>query len=149
MTSMQDLDQIRLREYGGYANFAIRLHAHWHFVGYLQVANSFLSRLLGWRRLVQQQALAIPQHRSVGLWLPRCRAVQSFFMREPLQLVWLDGEQKVLKVEDLLPNRVRYCWQACSVIELPSQALGTLTARHAAVKLQGLKTSKQQLGAHS
>ncbi|MCH8502074.1 MAG: DUF192 domain-containing protein [Aliidiomarina sp.] len=153
MTRLDNYDHIRLREYGGYANFAIRLDAQWHFVGYLQVANSFLSRLLGWRRLVRQQTAAIPQHRSVGLWIPRCRAVQSFFMRQSLQLVWLDNQQQVLKVEDLQPNRVCYCWRADSVIELPSQALTTLSARHAAIQMlesmPGAKPCAKQVGAQS
>lgn len=149
MTRLSNFDHIRLREYGGYANFAIRLDTRWYFVGYLQVANSFLNRFWGWRQLLRQQAAVTPQHRSVGLWLPRCRAVHSFFMRQPLQLVWLDGEQQVLKVEDLLPNRVRYCWQACSVIELPSQALKTLTARHGALQLPDSNLSELQGGAQS
>ena len=74
------------------------------------VARSPLARLLG---------LALrrrpPDH---ALLLPRCRSVQTFGMRFPLDLVWLDGAGRVVRVDEAVPPwRVRSCRVADAVLE--------------------------------
>jgi len=74
------------------------------------VARSRRARLLG---------LALrrrpPAH---ALLLPRCRSVHTFGMRFPLDLVWLDRDGRVLRVDEAVPPwRVRSCRHAAAVLE--------------------------------
>jgi uncharacterized membrane protein (UPF0127 family) len=59
---------------------------------------------------------------AAALEIPRCRSVHTFGMRFPLDLVWLDGSRRVVRVDrDVPPWRVRSCRQARSVLELDSR----------------------------
>jgi uncharacterized membrane protein (UPF0127 family) len=76
------------------------------------VANTFRARLLG---------LALrstpPDH---ALLLPRTRAVHTFGMRFDLDLYWLDGRGKPLRVDRAVPpRRLRWCAGAAAVLEAP------------------------------
>ena len=56
-----------------------------------------------------------------ALELPRCRSVHTFWMRFPLDLVWLDADGGVVRVdEDVPPRRSRACRDARSVLETRS-----------------------------
>lgn len=69
-----------------------------------------------WRRLV---GLAFAAPRG-PLEIPRCRSVHTFGMRYALDLVWLDAQRRVVRVDRAVPpRRVRCCRRARSVIELP------------------------------
>jgi uncharacterized protein len=60
------------------------------------------------------------------LEIPRCRSVHTFGMRFALDLVWLDGDGAVVRVDRAVPpRRVRVCWAARSVVELPAALDGT------------------------
>jgi uncharacterized membrane protein (UPF0127 family) len=55
----------------------------------------------------------------VGLELPRCRSVHTLGMRFALDLIWLDGDGAVVRVDRAVPpNRLRSCRRARSVVEL-------------------------------
>jgi len=57
---------------------------------------------------------------SEALHIPRCRSVHTFGMRFPLDLVWLDREGELLRVDrDVPPRRLRTCLRARSVVETP------------------------------
>jgi uncharacterized protein len=72
-----------------------------------------LARLLG---LAGLHARALPP--ATALHLPRTRSVHTFAMRFPLDLVWLDGDGVVIRVDRAVaPNRVRLCLRARSVLE--------------------------------
>jgi uncharacterized membrane protein (UPF0127 family) len=64
-----------------------------------------------------------------GLWIVPCESVHSFFMKFPIDLVYLDRGHKVLKVRHrMAPWRVSACLAAHSILELPAgtvQATGT------------------------
>jgi uncharacterized membrane protein (UPF0127 family) len=54
------------------------------------------------------------------LLIPRCRSVHTFGMRFALDLVWLDDQARVLRVDrGVGPGRVRSCRAAAAVLELP------------------------------
>jgi uncharacterized membrane protein (UPF0127 family) len=59
--------------------------------------------------------------RGTGLLLPRTRSVHTFGMRVALDLVWIDGDERVVRVDRAVPpGRVRACRAASAVIELPA-----------------------------
>lgn len=64
-----------------------------------------------------------------GLWIVPCESVHTFFMRFPIDLVYLDRKNKVKKVRSNVgPWRISACLSAHSVIELPAgTVLSSLT----------------------
>jgi uncharacterized protein len=56
-----------------------------------------------------------------GLWIVPCESVHTFFMRFPIDLIYLDKEHRVRKVRSAVPAwRLSACLFAHSVIELPA-----------------------------
>jgi uncharacterized protein len=59
---------------------------------------------------------------GVALEIPRCRSVHTFGMRFALDLCWLDGERRVVRIDRAVPPcRLRSCRQARSVLEFDSR----------------------------
>jgi hypothetical protein len=60
-----------------------------------------------------------------GLWIVPCESVHTFFMKFPIDLVYLDKRHKVRKARSAVrPWRLSACLLAHSVLELPA---GTIT----------------------
>lgn len=58
---------------------------------------------------------------SEGLWINPCMAVHTIGMRFPIDVVFLDRHQAVIRVvANLPPYRFAICWRASSVVELPA-----------------------------
>ena len=58
-----------------------------------------------------------------GLWIVPCESVHTFFMKFPIDLVYLDKEKKVRKVRHRVPPwRLSICLSAHSILELPAGA---------------------------
>ena len=56
-----------------------------------------------------------------GLWIVPCESVHTFFMKFPIDLVYLDKRRKVRKVRNAVPPwRLSACFAAHSVLELPA-----------------------------
>ena len=56
-----------------------------------------------------------------ALELPRCRSVHTFWMRFELDLVWLDGDGRVVRIDAAVPRRrTRSCRHAAAVVETRS-----------------------------
>ena len=56
-----------------------------------------------------------------GLWILPCESVHTFFMKFPIDLVYLDKRRKVRKVRHAVPAwRLSACLTAHSVLELPA-----------------------------
>jgi len=56
-----------------------------------------------------------------GLWIAPCESVHTFFMRFPIDLVYLDRKYIVKKVKSGVgPWRLSGCFSARSVLELPA-----------------------------
>jgi uncharacterized membrane protein (UPF0127 family) len=78
------------------------------------IATKLRARLLGLAFLSRNDA-------GPGLLLPRSRSVHTFGMRFPLDIVFLDGEGKVVELRRAVPpGRVLRCGGARQVLELPS-----------------------------
>lgn len=80
----------------------------------LVLAQSFYQRILGLHgcaNLTEQ----------TGLWIVPCRSVHTLGMAYPIDLLYLDAEDQIIKcIDTLLPNRCSVCWAAASVVELPA-----------------------------
>ncbi len=56
-----------------------------------------------------------------GLWIVPCESVHTFFMKFPIDLVYLDKKRKVRKVRHAVPAwRLSACLTAHSILELPA-----------------------------
>lgn len=56
-----------------------------------------------------------------GLWIVPCESVHTFFMRFPIDLVYLDRENRIRKVRSGVGAwRMSACFSAHSVLELPA-----------------------------
>jgi hypothetical protein len=56
-----------------------------------------------------------------GLWIRPCEAVHTFWMRFPIDLVYLDRKNRIRKLVSAVPPwRLSACLRAHSVLELPS-----------------------------
>ena len=66
-----------------------------------------------------------------GLWIVPCESVHTFFMKFPLDLIYLDRKKKVKKIRgNVGPWRLSACLSAHSILELPAGTLeSTLTQR--------------------
>jgi uncharacterized membrane protein (UPF0127 family) len=71
------------------------------------------------RGLAKLDAQALPA--DVALLFERCRSVHTIGMRFDLDLVWLDGDSAVVRVDRAVaPRRVRTCLAARDVVEAPA-----------------------------
>jgi len=81
----------------------------------VRVACDPLARLLGLAGLSTPPA-------GCALLLPRTRSIHTCGMRFALDLVWLDGDGRIVRVDRTVPPwRVRACRTARAVVELPSR----------------------------
>jgi uncharacterized membrane protein (UPF0127 family) len=81
----------------------------------VRVAADPLARLVGLAGLR-------PLPPGIGLLLPRTRSVHTLGMRFALDLVWLDGDGRVVRVDRAVPPwRAHGCRAASQVVELPSR----------------------------
>jgi uncharacterized membrane protein (UPF0127 family) len=63
-----------------------------------------------------------------GLWIVPCESVHTFFMKFPIDLVYLDRACRVRKLRSAVaPWRLSACLSAHSILELPA---GTIRATH-------------------
>lgn len=78
-------------------------------------ADGFFARLKG---LMFEPSIAP----DAGLWITPCRTIHTFFMRFPIDAIFLDREMRVVKLcPDLRPNRIgAFCFGATSVLECES-----------------------------
>jgi uncharacterized membrane protein (UPF0127 family) len=59
-----------------------------------------------------------------GLWIIPCESIHTFFMQFPIDLVYLDRENRIKKLKNAVPPwRLSACFFAHSVLELPAGAI--------------------------
>ncbi len=81
----------------------------------LKVAKTIKDRLVG---LLSYQSLPSDQ----ALWIHRCNSIHTFFMKFPIDCVFLDSGMTVKAIKkEVKPNRlILPIWGASSVIEMTS-----------------------------
>lgn len=82
-----------------------------------------------------------------GLWIVPCQSVHTFFMRFPIDLVYLDSRKRVRKVKSAVgPGRISFCLTAQSVIELPAGTiLETQTQRGDLLQIELVESSQPEV----
>jgi uncharacterized protein len=59
-----------------------------------------------------------------GLWITPCESVHTFFMKFPIDLVYVDKKRRVRKVRKAVPPwRLSACLTAHSILELPASTV--------------------------
>jgi uncharacterized membrane protein (UPF0127 family) len=87
----------------------------------LRIADRFTSRLRG-------LMLAPPLAPNEGLLLTRCGSIHSAFMRQAIDVVYLDRSGTVMRcVEKLEPWRASMGWRAAQVLELAAGSIARYT----------------------
>ncbi len=82
----------------------------------IDVADNSAKRRTG---LLKHERLAAGE----GLWIVPCESVHTFFMKFPIDLVYLGKDRKVRKVRHAMkPWRLSACLTAHSILELPAGA---------------------------
>lgn len=83
----------------------------------LRVADSHLQRLMG---LMSTSSSSFQS--GCGLWINPCHGIHTMFMRFPIDVLYLDREQRVMRVEDnVRPWRVSpVIIESATVLELPA-----------------------------
>jgi len=104
---------------------AVNLRTHKVLATDVKVAVNLFTRmkgLLGKKELPQGEAL----------WIKPCFSVHTFFMKFPIDVLFLNKKNKVIAVvTDLIPNRMTRLYpQSFSVLELPT---GTIAATNTEV----------------
>lgn len=93
-------------------------------VGNLTIAESLLARMKG---LLGKSSLQADE----GLLIRPCKGIHTLGMKFPIDVIFLDGENRVLaSIQDLKPNRItRLHFKAAGVIELPSGTAGACSVK--------------------
>jgi len=80
----------------------------------VRVAESLSSRAVGLLRTPRLMA-------GEGLWLTPCTSVHTWFMRYPIDILFIDADYRVLALQSLSPWRFsRWITKSHGVLELPS-----------------------------
>jgi uncharacterized membrane protein (UPF0127 family) len=85
-------------------------------------ANTRAARMKGLAKLDEMPA-------ATALHIPRCRSVHTFTMRFPLDLIWLDRDGHVVRIDPQVPpRRMKSCLRARSVVEARGGTADTFLA---------------------
>lgn len=80
-----------------------------------------LEEARSWRARTIGLALRVELEPGHGLLLGRCRSVHTFGMRFDIDILFLDGSGRVLRLDQgVRPRRVRFCRRARAVVEVGS-----------------------------
>jgi len=90
-----------------------------------QTRNTLLGETVDVADTSEKRRVGLLKHTSLkpgtGLWIVPCESVHTFFMKFPIDLVYLDKKRRVLKVRDSVPAwRLSACLRAHSILELPA-----------------------------
>lgn len=92
------------------------------------VADTFFSRLKGLLG-------SVPLSNGEGLLLVGEKSIHTFFMTFPIDVIYIDGQKKVIRIDDnVVPNRIgKYVSESRYILEVP---IGTIEESHTCVNDQ-------------
>lgn len=78
-----------------------------------------------WSRLIGLMFRAEPPQKAKGLLLHPCNSIHTFFMRYPLDVVFMDSDNKIVKIiRSIKPWRMTWIYfRASKTLELPAGEL--------------------------
>lgn len=84
----------------------------------LRIANTFFTRFIG---LMGKSYF----EKGDGLWIKPCNSVHMFFMKFPLDVIFLDRDNKIIHMEEeLQPWKIsKLVYGGKSVLEIPSKTI--------------------------
>lgn len=84
----------------------------------LDVAETYIDRMIG---LLGRKSIP----KKYGLWILPCKSIQTFFMRFPIDVVFLSSSHQVVKImRNVKPFRISpIVFSAQSVIEMPTATI--------------------------
>ena len=90
-----------------------------------QTRNAFLGDAVEVADTSEKRRVGLLKHERLepgsGLWITPCESVHTFFMKFPIDLVYIDKKRKVRKVRNAVPAwRLSACLTAHSILELPA-----------------------------
>ena len=90
-----------------------------------QTRNTILGELVDVADTSEKRRTGLLKHAGLdpgtGLWISPCESVHTFFMKFPIDLVYIDKKRKVRKVRHAVPAwRLSACLTAHSILELPA-----------------------------
>ena len=81
-------------------------------------ANTFLKRLKG---------LMFKKNIKEGLFIPECNNIHTFFMKDNIDVIMIDKNNKVILIKkNLKKNKIIYKKEAYHTIELPKNSIENL-----------------------
>ena len=84
----------------------------------IEIADTFKKRLFG---------LMGKKNIKTGLFFPKTRSIHTFFMKEDIDVIMIDKENKVVYFKmNLKKNRIRIKKKAYHTIELPHNSLNKI-----------------------
>lgn len=85
----------------------------------VRLANSIFKRMIG---MLQDSA---PY--KLGMYLTPCTSIHTFFMKEAIDVIFINHQYEIIKIiKNMPPWRLSLIYfNACGVIELPSQSIST------------------------
>ena len=104
---------------------AVNLRTHKELATNVKVADTLFTRMKG---LLGKKELPFGE----ALWIKPCFSVHTFFMKFPIDVIFLNNKNQVIAaVSNLTPNRMTRLYpQSFSVLELPT---GTIAASNTEV----------------
>ena len=104
---------------------AVNLRTHKELATNVKVADNLFTRMKG---LLGKKELPTGD----ALWIKPCFSVHTFFMKFPIDVLFLNKQNQVIAaISNLTPNRLSRLYpQSCSVLELP---IGTIDASNTAI----------------
>lgn len=65
-----------------------------------------------------------------GLYITPCNSIHSFFMRFSFDAIFIDKKNMIIDIiEEMPPGKIKYCFSAHSVIEIPPQIINKTETR--------------------
>ena len=99
-----------------------------------QTRNVVLGRTVEVADTSEKRRVGLLKHERLepgeGLWISPCESVHTFFMKFPIDLVYLDKKRRVRKVRSAVkPWRLSMCLTAHSILEFPAGTIGNTGTR--------------------
>lgn len=89
---------------------------------YAYDAHSFIRRLQGMYGLP-------PLRATDGLLLRPCKAVHTLWLKQSIEVIFMDRHGLILKITELRPGKIACCWRAAVALEVAAGTVDRLSLK--------------------